>query len=313
MILGKTPASPTPPPRPTVADYPTKQLRPWQKILGIAASGAGAYASPTLGERISEYIFDRPKIDAQSRLKEAQSEYDTEKRQGEEDRTRTLTDAEIQARTKKLLEPPADKPETLTQEQAQAVEDLVAKGVPRVDAIGQVQGAGKPDKTLTPQEDAYKSLLTQVNPATKKLYTPAEAYEKVRERQPEPPKPSKQLMLVPQPDGSSKAIEVTPGTTVPKGAETAPEFGKGSQPTADEQRRADLSRNMNENLDQLEDILNRRPDLFGWFSGRKTEAAGAIGTSDPDIAALKIIKEQIGMAMLSAKTIRKQKFPCQPS
>jgi len=79
---------------------------------------------------------------------------------------------------------------------------------------------------------------------------------------------------------------------------------KAQEPTADEQRRADLARNMNENLDQLEEIANRRPDLFGPIAGRMTQAANVIGTSDPDKAKLKAIKEYLGMASVGAHAMR---------
>ncbi len=79
---------------------------------------------------------------------------------------------------------------------------------------------------------------------------------------------------------------------------------KSLEPTADEQRRADLAENMNENLDQLEDILSRRPDLFGPVAGRVTWARNAIGTSDPDVAKLKAIKEYFGMASVGAHAMR---------
>ena len=119
-----------------------------------------------------------------------------------------------------------------------------------------------------------------------------------------PQRPERTLMEVPQADGSSKIIEATPGMTIPKGAKPASKIGGDDKATADETRRADLASNMNENLNQLEDILTRRPDLFGWFSGRETELKGTIGTSDPDVAALKTIKEQMGMAMVGAHAMR---------
>jgi hypothetical protein len=75
-------------------------------------------------------------------------------------------------------------------------------------------------------------------------------------------------------------------------------------PTADEQRRADLAKNMNENLDAFEDILKRRPDLFGPMAGRITGMKEAFGTSDPDVAKIKAIKEQMGMAMVGAHAMR---------
>ncbi len=74
--------------------------------------------------------------------------------------------------------------------------------------------------------------------------------------------------------------------------------------TADETRRADLGNNMQENLDQLEDIVKRRPELFGPMAGRVTGLKQMIGTSDPDVAKLKAIKEYLGMASVGAHSMR---------
>jgi hypothetical protein len=76
------------------------------------------------------------------------------------------------------------------------------------------------------------------------------------------------------------------------------------KPTADEKRRSDLGNNLLENLNNLEDIVKRRPDLFGPVSGRVTQAKEAIGTDDPDVAALKTLSEQAGMAMVGAHAMR---------
>jgi hypothetical protein len=79
---------------------------------------------------------------------------------------------------------------------------------------------------------------------------------------------------------------------------------KLKEPTADEQRRADLANNLDENLTQLEDIARRRPELFGPLSGRVTSAKQWIGWNDPDVAALKNIEEQTGLAMVGAHAMR---------
>lgn len=113
-----------------------------------------------------------------------------------------------------------------------------------------------------------------------------------------PEREPRQLAVTP--DG--KIVELRPGMTVPAGTRSLAAEEKG--PTADETRRADLARNMNENLDQLEDLLTRRPDLFGPVAGRVTGLKEMIGTSDPDVAALKTIAEQMGMAMVGAHAMR---------
>jgi hypothetical protein len=79
---------------------------------------------------------------------------------------------------------------------------------------------------------------------------------------------------------------------------------KLKEPTADEQRRDDLARNAEENLDQLEDVLRRRPELFGPVGGRLTALRGAIGTNDPDVSKLKSLKEFYGMASVGAHAMR---------
>jgi hypothetical protein len=80
--------------------------------------------------------------------------------------------------------------------------------------------------------------------------------------------------------------------------------GEIKKATADEQRRADLANNLSENLDQLEEIVTRRPELFGPVSGRLTGAKQWAGTNDPDVAALKTIAEQTGMAMVGTHAMR---------
>jgi hypothetical protein len=79
---------------------------------------------------------------------------------------------------------------------------------------------------------------------------------------------------------------------------------KKNQPSADEIRRSDLANNMNENLDKLQDIVQRRPDLFGPVAGRITSLRQWTGTDDPDIAALKTIHEYLGMASVGAHAMR---------
>jgi hypothetical protein len=78
----------------------------------------------------------------------------------------------------------------------------------------------------------------------------------------------------------------------------------GRKPNAEEQKRGDLAQNVNENLDKLQDIVTRRPDLFGPVAGRMTKAKETIGTSDPDVSALKTIEDNLGMAMQSAHGMR---------
>lgn len=117
----------------------------------------------------------------------------------------------------------------------------------------------------------------------------------------QPPQRSPQQLAI-GPDG--KVIELKPGVQVPQGTKSVSADLGSAKTTADEQRRADLAANLNENLDQLEEIAKRRPDLFGPMAGRMTSAKQFVGTSDPDVAALKVIQEQTGMAMVGAHAMR---------
>jgi hypothetical protein len=76
------------------------------------------------------------------------------------------------------------------------------------------------------------------------------------------------------------------------------------KPNAEELKRNDLAGNVNENLDSLQDIVNRRPELFGPMSGRMTELREKLGTNDPDVAKLKTIEDNLGMALQSAHGMR---------
>jgi hypothetical protein len=109
----------------------------------------------------------------------------------------------------------------------------------------------------------------------------------------------RQLVIGP----GGKVIELHPGDVVPEGSKTV-SGDLTNKPTPDEQRRADLSENLNENLATLEDIVTRRPDLFGPVMGRVTGVRQMIGSDDPDIGALETIKHQIGMAQVSAHGMR---------
>lgn len=104
------------------------------------------------------------------------------------------------------------------------------------------------------------------------------------------------------PDGVAQVLR--PGMKVEQGSKTVSGDLAGGKPTADEQRRADLATNVNENLDQLEDIVNRRPELFGPLGGRLTSAKKFIGSNDPDVSALSAIEHNLGMAVQGAHAMR---------
>lgn len=77
-----------------------------------------------------------------------------------------------------------------------------------------------------------------------------------------------------------------------------------TKPTADEDRRDDMAQSLNVMADRLEEITARRPDLVGKFAGRATKLRSMIGTSDPDVAEMNNIRENLGQLALSAHSMR---------
>ena len=199
----------------------------------------------------------------------------------------------------------------LTAEEAKAAGNELLEGIPVTAAqrAGLLKQGGinttkkdiqadKPEKTPNDFEQYYHDFLTE-NKFPDTAHNRLLAREHYAAAGQAPQKPQQQLAVI---DG--KVVELKPGMAVPKGTESLGGDLKGSKPSLDETRRADLANNMNENLNQLEDILHRRPELFGPAAGRMTELKSKIGTDDPDIAALKGIHEWFGMASVGAHAMR---------
>jgi hypothetical protein len=77
-----------------------------------------------------------------------------------------------------------------------------------------------------------------------------------------------------------------------------------TKPTADESRRADLAEAASGYADMLIDIATRRPELFGPAAGRITQLRQAVGTTDDDVAELKMLREQLGITQMGAHSLR---------
>jgi hypothetical protein len=67
-------------------------------------------------------------------------------------------------------------------------------------------------------------------------------------------------------------------------------------PGSERLKRSDLTYNTIHNGQQLQDIISRRPDLFGKFAGRFSTFNEAIGTDDKDLAQLAIIGHNYALA-----------------
>lgn len=288
---------PTPPVRPNVApmreDFPARpELGGWKKVLGL---GLATLSGPQNAGRSAEQILHGQRDKAETQYQQATQDWE----RSQSDAARAATTAETQAKTEALRNPKPEKPENLDRE---AYDYYISQGMTPAAARKQVLADAqeqKPDKTPNFEEATYQEWL-KTHPGGTRLQFRKDLSTATEK----PEKPQRTLVSIPQPDGSAKIIEATPGMTIPKGARTVQEFGKEQAPTADEQRRADLGKNLNENLDAYADIVKRRPELFGPIAGRKTALLMMTGSSDPDISALRTIKEFAGMASVGTHAMR---------
>ncbi len=208
-----------------------------------------------------------------------------------------------EAQADKAGQDPASKPGT-PDEQVLAAGQRIASGagtkadLALIDSFHKLNEAKqaakpvKPERPDTPEQQFIDSETSKGIPLEKAISDYARTSQAPQRQQ-------QQLGVI---DG--KVAELRPGMSVPQGTESLTGNLKGAKPSADETRRADLARNMNENLDSLQEIAGRRPDLFGPIAGRATALRSTLGTSDPDIGALETIKEQMGMAMVGAHAMR---------
>lgn len=90
-------------------------------------------------------------------------------------------------------------------------------------------------------------------------------------------------------------------------AETAAE-GNEWKPkvTQDEKKKAELAENISFNANEVNAILNRRPDLLGTVAGRYTNAKQMMGNNDPDISAIGTHIHNIAMANSGVHGFRSQ-------
>jgi hypothetical protein len=87
-------------------------------------------------------------------------------------------------------------------------------------------------------------------------------------------------------------------------------FAAMAKPGAQEFQRAEMAQNVNENLNKLDDILKRRPELFGplfaWppAAGLRTQLRIRFGSSDPDVTQLAQLQDNLGRALQGAHGMR---------
>jgi hypothetical protein len=179
--------------------------------------------------------------------------------------------------------------------------DLLSLNSPNLTAdMKAIAAAAKPkQEKLNDFEQFYKDYITD-------NHLPDSAHNRLLARQEyakagqAPPHEQQQLIVTP--DGT--VMEIKPGMKVPQGSKTVTGDLAGAKPNAEELKRSEMAENVNENLDKLEEIVKRRPDLFGPVAGRMTEAKMWAGSNDPDVGTLKTIHDNLGMAAQSAHSMR---------
>lgn len=287
---------------------PAQPHRGWLGKIGHGLARMGNIAGDILAPGIMAIT---PGTDLNKRIEAARSEdrkrlTDTA---ASEEGLRAAQADEARARAESLRHPPQK--EGLTPEET-TIHDLMTgeNGQPRINpdtqkpysyleafkAVNDAKQAAKPEKA-NDFDKFYSDWLKDHNYPDTSHNRLVARKEYAAAGQP-PQRDPRQLAVAP--DGT--VIELKPGVKVPTGTKTVAGDLKG--PTADEQKRADLAQNLNENLDQLEEIVNRRPDLFGKVQGRFTKFKEWAGSDDPDVAALKGIEDRLGMVAQSSHGMR---------
>jgi hypothetical protein len=96
-------------------------------------------------------------------------------------------------------------------------------------------------------------------------------------------------------------------STDEQGRPIGPRIANAGAVSADRLRRGDLAANAIHNLNNVEDIINRRgEDLFGPVMGRITNVRDMIGSDDPDIAAAGVEIHNYALASNGAHGVRSQ-------
>ncbi len=285
-----------------------KPISLWKKILlgAITAGGGGAGIAQGLarqrqGQQFEEERYDKNRnailsqIEAEQRI---QAQNSREDQRDVESYGRTLDQQRYQdARQDRQFaqQDAMQPPHTLDTAQGPMQWDPQKRQWAPVMVNGQPAGPKAQPKPDTPEQQFFDSPEEAGKTQAQKIAD----YAKVSQRPEQPQRPQQQLAVI-----NGKVVELKPGMDVPEGTQSLSGDLKGSKPTADEQRRADLAENLNENLGTLEEIATRRPDLFGPLAGRLTGLRGAMGSNDPDIGTLETIRHQIGMAQISAHGMR---------
>ena len=197
---------------------------------------------------------------------------------------------------------PVEKPKTIEE---QAYEYAKSQGKNPLDAYSAVLGAKNTRDAGLPQQylDAISSGDDAKAQLIKRVINDTQVQPKIEvHAATERPESGGTWQMVMDKDNNPKFFNTKTGEVRDNVAGI--QKPKGDRASTDEQKRADMAHNLNENLDAMEDILNRRPELFGPIAGRMTDLKAATGTDDPDIAKMINIKHQLGMVAQSTHGMR---------
>jgi hypothetical protein len=196
-----------------------------------------------------------------------------------------------------------EKPQSIEQ---QAYDYAIKSGKNPLDAFGAVYGAKNQKDANLPQQylDAISSGDTVKAGLIKKVIQDTQVQPKIDVHAAESPRDVGTWTPGFDKDKNPILFNTKTGEVKPNAAGFTKATAAGAKLSSDEQKRADLAKNMNENIDALDDIASRRPELFGPVAGRYTELRNTIGTSDPDITKLEAIKHQLGMVAQGAHGMR---------
>lgn len=311
-----------PRPDPNAPQYQPVKPSMGKQILGALSAGALGFKNPALGVQVGHELSQAPIVAAQQKYGTDVNDYNARFNEAlqtnnaeQEDTLRQSQENKNNAEADKANRPEQPKPENLQQGYSAAITDALARGAdpttdPHVMAWkAAVDASIKPPEAEKPLGDTATQLNAGLQGRFQVLHPgqplPAEYQLTPKSTQRDYDRVEKLLSGSESAEGTKAQRDQTnQDRAQARNDRQEAKAEKDAKPTADEQRRADLSQNLNENLDTITEIANRRPELFGPLAGRWTQLKEKFGTDDADIATLMAAEHQVGMAQISAHGMR---------
>jgi len=307
-------------PNPNAAQYQPIKPSMGASILNRLAAGAVAFGShnPAEGIAVRRNFEQAPILAAQQKYGTDLNDYNQRFNEAlqtnnaeQEDTLRQSQENKNNAEADKANRPEQPKAENLQQGYAAAITDALSRGVdPTTDPHVQAWKAAVDASAKPPEgEKPLGEESAQLNAGLQDRYQVLHPGKPLpSEYQLTPKSTQKDYDRVEKLLAGSESAEGTAAqraqTNLDREQARKDKQDAKSKPTADEQKRADMAENLNENLDGLEEIVKRRPELFGPLAGRWTELKSKFGSDDPDIGTLMTLEHQIGMVQQSTHGMR---------